>query len=54
MGMGCIQWGETCFVCVGMYEHWHEPISLRANLGTLGEHMYLKHVACVSSYVGVV
>ena len=53
-GDGLHSMEETCFVYVGMYEHWHDPVSLRADLGTLGEHMLLEHVAYVSSYVGVV
>ena len=51
-GLGCIH-GGTCFVCDGMCVHRHNPIGLRANLGTLGEHMHLKHFSCVYSYVGI-
>jgi len=31
----------------------HDLVGLRANLGTLGEHMHLEHFVCVYSYVGV-
>ena len=40
-------------VCDEVCQHWHDPVDLRANLGTLGEHMYLEYFACVYSYVGI-
>jgi len=40
-------------VCDGVCEHLHDPVGLRANLGTLGELVHLEHSACVYSYVGV-
>ena len=40
-------------MCDGVCEHWHDPVGLRTNLGTLGEHMHLEHFAYVYSYVGV-
>lgn len=44
---------ETCLACDGVCEHLHDPVSLRANLGSLGELMHLEHIACVNSYVGI-
>ena len=40
-------------MCDGMCEHLHDPVGLRANLGTLGEHIHLEHFQCLYSYVGV-
>ena len=40
-------------VCDGMCEHLHDPVGLRASLGSLGEPVYLEHFACMYSYIGV-
>ena len=58
--MMCVMYGDwvtfirgICFVCDGVCKHLHDLVGFRANLGTLGEHMYLEHFACVYSYVGI-
>jgi len=40
-------------VCNGICEHLHDPVSVRVDLGSLGEPMHLEHITYVNSYVGV-